>query len=287
MGQVADQVTASRKDRYMRNILLASAALALMAAPAMAQTVTSPTYYGTLGYSQMDADGADVGAVTGRFGAKFTPNLGAEAEASFGVGSDTFRVGASEIKVEENYDVAVYGVATLPVNANFDLFARAGFGTTELKASATFAASRFQKPDIKKARSVRGAPFFVAVRPVSGRARCQGPSHRALSERLEEQIAIAFKHFDDHHGQVLGDDLAPLALHRRDAVHDHRLMGRPAHASEHGGNILGEGFQPGFPGIGGLGHADCSPFFTPQTPRKISPLVQASARIRDRGESRT
>ena len=136
MGLVADQVTASRKDRYMRNILLASAALALMAAPAMAQTVTSPTYYGTLGYSQMDADGADVGAVTGRFGATFTPNLGAEAEASFGVGSDTFRVGASEIKVEENYDVAVYGVATLPVNANFDLFARAGFGTTELKASS-------------------------------------------------------------------------------------------------------------------------------------------------------
>lgn len=136
MGAVISQVTTSRKDRYMRNILLASAALALLAAPAMAQTVTSPTYYGTLGYSQMDVDGADIGAVTGRFGAKFTPYLGAEAEASFGVGSDTFMVGATEFKAEENYDVAVYGVATLPINPNFDLFARAGYGTTELKASS-------------------------------------------------------------------------------------------------------------------------------------------------------
>jgi outer membrane immunogenic protein len=120
----------------MRNILLASAALALLAAPAMAQSVSSPSYYGTLGYSQMDADGADLGAVTGRFGAKLTPYLGAEAEASFGVGSDTFSVGATEVKVKETYDVAVYGVATMPVNTNFDLFARAGFGTTELKASS-------------------------------------------------------------------------------------------------------------------------------------------------------
>jgi outer membrane immunogenic protein len=119
----------------MRNILLASAALALLAAPAMAQTVTSPSYYGTLGYSQLDGDGANVGAVTGRFGAKFTPYLGAEAEASFGVGHDTVSVGATDVKVKETYDVAAYGVATLPINPSFDVFARAGYGTTELKAS--------------------------------------------------------------------------------------------------------------------------------------------------------
>lgn len=135
MGAVTSQVTTSRKDRYMRNILLASAALALLAAPAMAQTVSSPSYYGTLGYTQLDADGADVGAVTGRFGAKFTPYLGAEAEASFGVGHDTVTVGATSVKIKENYDVAAYGVATLPINPSFDLFARAGYGTTELKAS--------------------------------------------------------------------------------------------------------------------------------------------------------
>tara|TARA_R110002051_G_scaffold73719_6_gene134013 strand:- start:2779 stop:3351 length:573 start_codon:yes stop_codon:yes gene_type:complete len=135
MGAVITRVTTSRKDKHMRNILLASVALALLAAPAMAQSVSSPSYYGTLGYSQLDND-ADIGAVTGRFGAKFTPYLGAEAEASFGVGHDTFRVGATEVKVKETYDAAVYGVATLPINPSFDLFARAGFGTTELKASS-------------------------------------------------------------------------------------------------------------------------------------------------------
>ncbi|WP_339915344.1 porin family protein [uncultured Brevundimonas sp.] len=119
----------------MRNILLASAALALLAAPAMAQSVSSPSYYGTLGYSQLDGDSADVGAVTGRFGAKLTPYLGAEAEASFGVGHDNVSIGGLDGKVKETYDVAAYGVATLPVNPNFDLFARVGYGTTELKTS--------------------------------------------------------------------------------------------------------------------------------------------------------
>ncbi|WP_417232654.1 porin family protein [Brevundimonas sp.] len=120
----------------MRNILLASAALALLAAPAMAQSVSSPSYYGTLGYSQLQGDNVDLGAVTGRFGAKLTPYLGAEAEASFGVDSDTYSFGATNVKVKETFDAAVYGVATLPINPSFDLFARAGYGTTELKASS-------------------------------------------------------------------------------------------------------------------------------------------------------
>lgn len=136
MGAVTTRVTTSRKDKDMRIILLASAALALLAAPAMAQTVSSPSYYGTLGYSQLQGDNADLGAVTGRFGAKFTPYLGAEAEVSFGTDHDTYAFGATTVKVKENYDVAAYGVATLPINPSFDLFARAGYGTTELKASS-------------------------------------------------------------------------------------------------------------------------------------------------------
>ncbi len=136
MGAVISQITTSRKDTVMRNILLASAALALLAAPAMAQSVSSPSYYGTLGYSQLQGDNVDLGAVTGRFGAKLTPYLGAEAEASFGVDSDTYSFGATNVKVKETFDAAVYGVATLPINPSFDLFARAGYGTTELKASS-------------------------------------------------------------------------------------------------------------------------------------------------------
>jgi opacity protein-like surface antigen len=120
----------------MRNILLATAALSLFAVPAMAQTVTSPTYYGTLGYSQLDTDGADLGAVTGRVGAKLHPNFGVEAETSFGVGHDDVNVAGIDGKVEHRYDVAGYAVASLPVTSNIDLFARAGYGVTEVSASA-------------------------------------------------------------------------------------------------------------------------------------------------------
>jgi len=118
----------------MRNILLATAALSLFAAPALAQTVQSPTYYGTLGYTQLDTDNGDLGAITGRVGAKLTPNLGVEAEGSLGVRSDDVTFAGIDGKVKEKYDVAAYGVATLPVNPNFDLFARVGYGTTKLKA---------------------------------------------------------------------------------------------------------------------------------------------------------
>ncbi|CAN5262120.1 hypothetical protein BH10PSE2_BH10PSE2_02700 [soil metagenome] len=124
----------------MRNILLATAALSLFAVPAMAQTLQSPTYYGTLGYTQLqDHDGqsnGDLGAVTGRVGAKLTPYLGVEGETSFGVGHDDVQIAGVDGKVEHRYDVAAYGVASVPVTSNIDLFARVGYGVTELKASA-------------------------------------------------------------------------------------------------------------------------------------------------------
>ncbi len=120
----------------MRNIILSAAAVSLFAVPAMAQSLQSPTYYGTLGYSQMQGDDADLGAVTGRLGAKLTPYLGVEGETSFGVGHDDVSFAGVDGKVEHRYDVAAYGVATLPVQPNFDLFARVGYGVTEVKASA-------------------------------------------------------------------------------------------------------------------------------------------------------
>ena len=120
----------------MRNILLATAAISMFAVPAMAQTVQSPSYYGTLGYTQLDGSQGDLGAVTGRAGAKFTPNLGVEGEVSFGVRDEDITVAGVDGKLKHEYDAAIYGVATLPVSPNFDVFARVGYGTTELKAKA-------------------------------------------------------------------------------------------------------------------------------------------------------
>ena len=120
----------------MRNILLATAALSLLAAPAMAQSLQAPAYYGTLGYTQLDGSDGDLGAVTGRFGAKLTPNFGAEAEASFGVRDDDVTVGTVTGSIEHEYDAAAYAVAYLPVSPNIELFGRVGYGTTQIKAEA-------------------------------------------------------------------------------------------------------------------------------------------------------
>ena len=120
----------------MRNILLAAAAISAIAAPAFAQSGPDARGYGSLGYTHLEGDSATTGAVTGRLGAKFTPHFGVEGEASFGVRDDDFAIGAVDGKIEHRYDVAAYGVATLPIQPNFDLFARVGYGVTELKASA-------------------------------------------------------------------------------------------------------------------------------------------------------
>lgn len=126
----------------MKTLLVSTAAFAaLLAAPAMAQSV-SPEYYGTLGYSQLDASDGDLGAVTGRLGAKFNPYFGVEGEASFGVRDETVNVAGVDVDLEHEYDLAAYAVGTLPINPNFDIFARIGYGTTEVKASAAgFSAS--------------------------------------------------------------------------------------------------------------------------------------------------
>ena len=68
----------------MRNILLATAALTLIAAPAMAQSISSPQVSGSVGYTVLDGDDANLGAITGRVTAKVNPYFGVEGEASFG-----------------------------------------------------------------------------------------------------------------------------------------------------------------------------------------------------------
>ena len=125
----------------MRNILLATAALSLMAVPAMAQTVSNPQWYGTGGYTHLDAEGGDLGAITGRVGARLAPNFAVEGEGSFGVRDQDISVAGVNGKIEHQYDAAVYGVGVLPVSPNFELFGRLGYGTTKIKATAAGASA--------------------------------------------------------------------------------------------------------------------------------------------------
>ena len=126
----------------MRTLLLSTAALTLLAAPAMAQSISSPQVSGSVGYTVLDGDDGDLGAITGRATAKFNRDFGVEGEASFGVKDEDVTVGAVTGSLEHVYDAAAYGVATLPINENFELFGRLGYGTTSIKADvAGFTAS--------------------------------------------------------------------------------------------------------------------------------------------------
>lgn len=111
------------------------AAATLVPAAASAQDL-APAAYGTLGYSAAGADGVNLGALQGRLGARFGKYLGVEGEAAFGVDGDKTYVAGAPVKVEEKHQVAAYGVGYLPVAPNADLFVRAGYGNTKLKASA-------------------------------------------------------------------------------------------------------------------------------------------------------
>ncbi|MBX3477614.1 MAG: porin family protein [Brevundimonas sp.] len=116
----------------MRNLLLATAAITAIAAPAAAQSV-SPAWYGTLGYGRVQADDADLNAVTGRIGARLTPFIGVEGEGSLGFGDDSI-AGVPNSKAELKHDLAAYVTGTVPVSQNLELFGRVGYGTTKVKA---------------------------------------------------------------------------------------------------------------------------------------------------------
>ena len=118
----------------MRNILLATAALTLVAAPVMAQQPAGPVT-GSIGYTQLDTDGGELGAVTGRVGYDFSRNFGIEGEASAGVKDADITFADVDGRLKHDWDAAAYGVAKLPVNDNLELFGRLGYGVTRVSAS--------------------------------------------------------------------------------------------------------------------------------------------------------
>ncbi|WP_426040576.1 porin family protein [Brevundimonas sp. TWP2-3-4b1] len=118
----------------MRNILLATAAISLFSVPAMAQTVSSPQWSGSVGYTVLDGDNVNLGAITGRVTARLHPNFAVEGEASIGVKDDDITVAGVNGSVEHDYDAALYAVGVVPVSPNLELFGRVGYGTTSIKA---------------------------------------------------------------------------------------------------------------------------------------------------------
>ena len=120
----------------MKIVLAAASAVCalLAAAPALADP-PAVSGYGTLGYTDFNGDNANLGAITGRIGARWGRYLGVEGELSGGVTSDTANIGGVNTKVRLNDQYAGYVVGFLPVSPNADLFARLGYGATRLNVS--------------------------------------------------------------------------------------------------------------------------------------------------------
>ena len=88
------------------SLIAAVAAVAMVPVAANAQAVTG---YGSVGYSHHDLEGADVGAIQGRLGARFNPYLGVEGELGFGVKKDDVSIGGVNGKAELKNSAAIYG----------------------------------------------------------------------------------------------------------------------------------------------------------------------------------
>jgi hypothetical protein len=122
----------------MIKTVIAASTLIMIALPTAALAQDETRFYGALGYSAVETDQADLGAITGRLGYKFLPYVGVEGEASIGVKSEGYDVsiGGSSGDIELKHDAAVYAVGFLPLGENFEVFARAGYGTTAIEATS-------------------------------------------------------------------------------------------------------------------------------------------------------
>lgn len=113
----------------MKSLAIAASAAVLLAVAAPAVASAEVTWYGNVGYANVNADPVNLGAIQGRVGAQFTPNIGVEGEVAFGVQDDDI----SGTTVKLNNEVGVYGVAKYPVSEQFDLFARVGYARADVK----------------------------------------------------------------------------------------------------------------------------------------------------------
>jgi len=115
---------------------IAALSAGFAATQASAQESAPRPVYGNLGYTFIDAgNGANVGAATGRIGARFGRYLGVEGEAMIGVDSDRTYLGGLPVDTKLKHAFAGYGVGYLPLSPQVELFGRVGYGTNRFKLS--------------------------------------------------------------------------------------------------------------------------------------------------------
>ncbi|WP_019959972.1 porin family protein [Woodsholea maritima] len=119
----------------MKTLLLASAAALATVAGAQAQTAEGQWHLGG-GYSLFDADGGNLSAITARGGYDFNPYFGLEAEGSIGINEKDATFAGVDVDYKLEYALAGFAKVQYPFNEQFSVFARLGYGTAEIEASA-------------------------------------------------------------------------------------------------------------------------------------------------------
>jgi hypothetical protein len=135
-------------------LALASLAAILAAPLAVAQGTAELS----AGYSQFDADGAEVGALTARGTYFFNRYLGVEGEGSIGI--DDANVGPATVELD--HSLGAFGVLRAPVAERLELFGRLGYQTSELSAEVPGFASA--STDVDGVAYGVGGKFFVTER---------------------------------------------------------------------------------------------------------------------------
>ncbi|MES2343699.1 MAG: porin family protein [Pseudomonadota bacterium] len=122
----------------MKSLIALAATAAVLAIPAAAsaQSLSPTTFYGSLGYANANIDELNLGAIQGRLGARFGQYVGVEGEVAAGVKEDSVTITGINVDLKLKHQVAIYAVGYLPLNPQFDLLARVGYGNSEIEASA-------------------------------------------------------------------------------------------------------------------------------------------------------
>ncbi|WP_421931942.1 porin family protein [Phenylobacterium sp.] len=122
----------------MKSLIALAATAAVLAIPAAAsaQSLSPTTVYGSLGYANANIDDVNLGTIQGRLGARFGQYVGVEGELAGGVKEDSVTISGIKVDLKLKHQVAIYAVGFLPLNPQFDLLARVGYGNSKLEASA-------------------------------------------------------------------------------------------------------------------------------------------------------
>jgi outer membrane immunogenic protein len=118
-------------ENKMRALIIATIGSLALAGAASAQSLPANSYVNA-GVTQHHTDTTDTASLTGRFGADLTKYFGLEAEAGYGITTDT----VSGVDLKQNGDLGIYATAKASVSDNMQLLGRVGYHHTWAQAEA-------------------------------------------------------------------------------------------------------------------------------------------------------